>query len=592
MTNLRKHITRYSSFALAGVSAVALVSVACTSTDAQNAPQAAASAQCDPGNGGITLPTGFCATVFADNLGHVRHAIVAADGTLYVNIWSGRYYAGQPVPDDGFLVALKDTNKDGKAESISHFGDTKAVKNTGGSGIGLYNGYLYAEAGDTGLPVDTAAKIVRYKLPASGVPAVDAKPEVVLSGLPMAGDHNMHPFVIDAKGQLFVDLGSASNSCQPQNRRAEVAGANPCVELETRAGIWKYDANKLNQVFSPKERYATGLRNAEGLAFDASGRFYATMHGRDQLIQNWPKLYPDVQHTVELPAEQLVEVKAGGDYGWPECYYDNFQKKLVLAPEYGGDGGKAVGVCASKIPPVAGYPAHWAPNDLEFYTGKAFTKAYQGGAFMTMHGSWNRTPGPQDGFNVVFQPMKDGKASGDYIVFADGFTGGNNARAVYRPMAVAAAPDGSLYITDDVKGRIWRVTYSGSANAPLTAAPKAPTTAAAPAPAPVAAATPSTPALPAGVTAAQVAAGDAFYHASTCTACHGADGKGTSVGPDLTDATWLTGDGSLASISKVIAEGVPAPKQFRSPMPAGGGTTPSAADLAAVTAYVYALSHK
>lgn len=564
--------------------AAALILAACSTPGESTSATTAATQVCDPGNGGISLPNGFCATVFADNLGHVRHAIVRDDGTLYVNIWSGRYYAGSPVPQDSFLVALKDADKDGKAETITKFGVTGAQGAVGGSGIALYKNYVYAEAND---------QIVRYAIPAGALaPTAGAVPEVIISGLPTTGDHNMHPFVIDKAGNLFMDSGSATNSCQPQNRKAEVPGATPCVELETRGGIWKYDANKLNQVFSSKERYAAGIRNAEGLAFDQSGRFFATQHGRDQLIQNWGKLYPDVNKTVELPSEELLEIKANTKYGWPECYYDGFQKKLVLAPEYGGDGGKTVGLCAQMPPPVAAYPSHWAPNDLEFYTGRNFPTAYHGGAFITFHGSWNRSPGPQDGFNVVYQPMKDGKASGDYIVFADGFTGGNNAKAVYRPMAVAASPDGSLYITDDNKGRIWRVTYTGSASAPLSAAPK---TAAAATPAPAAPAAPATPAaaaLPAGVTAAMIAAGDKVYHASSCIACHGPDAKGAAVGPDLTDAAWLTGDGSLASITRIIAEGVDNPKQFRSPMPAMGGSVLSDDELKNLSAYVWSISHK
>jgi glucose/arabinose dehydrogenase/cytochrome c551/c552 len=578
--------------ALSGI-ALAALAAGCAGQQEQPAatsPTNTASA-CAPDNGGITLPPGFCASVFADNLGHVRHAVVNKDGVLYVNIWSGRYYAGQPVPDDGFLVALQDANKDGKADNIQHFGLTKAANNPGGSGIELYNGYVYAEAGDKTLPENTASEIVRYKLPANGIaPAPDARPEIVLTGLPMGGDHNMHPLVISKKGELYVDLGSATNSCQPKNRQAGVPGAEPCVESLTRAGVWKYDANKLNQVFSPKERYATGLRNPEGLGFDASGRLYAGVHGRDQLIQNWGSLYPDVQHTIELPAETMVEIKAGTDHGWPECYYDNFQKKLVLAPEYGGDGGKAVGDCGSKQAPVAAFPAHWAPNDLKFYTGKAFPTAYQGGAFIAFHGSWNRSPGPQDGYNVVFQPMKNGKANGDYIVFADGFTqGAKGPRAVYRPMAVAMAPDGSIYITDDNKGRIWRVTYTGSPSAPLTGASK-PVYAAAVASTATAAGGAVT--LPAGMTSAQIAAGDAVFHSTTCAACHGADGKGSSVGPDLTDAKWLWGDGNPAAIAKVTGEGVATPKEYRQAMPANGGANLSATDLANVSAYVWSLSHK
>lgn len=579
--------TQSRHFMLAAASATAVAAAlflaACAGTPAETPTQIAAATTCDPGNGGITLSPGFCATVFADNLGHVRHAIVRDDGTLYVNIWSGRYYAGSPVPQDSFLVALKDADRDGKAETITKFGVTGAQGGTGGSGIALYKNYVYAEAND---------QIVRYAIPAGQLtPPAGTTPEVIVSGLPTTGDHNMHPFVIDRSGNLFMDSGSSSNSCQPQNRKAGVPGANPCVELETRGGIWKYDANKLNQPFSPKERYASGLRNAEGLAFDPAGRFFATMHGRDQLIQNWGSLYPDTAHTVELPAEEMMEIKAGAKYGWPECYYDGFQKKLVLAPEYGGDGGKAVGICAQMTPPVAAFPSHWAPNDLEFYTGKAFPAPYQGGAFITFHGSWNRSPGPQDGFNVTFQPMKDGKASGQAVLFADGFTGGDNAKAVYRPMAVAESPDGSLYITDDVKGRIWRVTYTGSMN---ISAPQAAPKAASTAPAPAASAAPSTTtaALPAGVTATLIAAGDKTFHESSCIACHGPDAAGTAVGPNLTDATWLTGDGSLGAIHKIIEEGVDEPKQFRSPMPAMGGADLSDADVQAIAAYVWSISHK
>lgn len=552
----------------------------------QSQPEAsaatAATTTCPGDNGGLTLSPGFCATVFADNLGNIRHIKVNTDGVVYVNVWSGRYYPGQPVAQDGFLLALKDGDRDGKAEIVRRFGETAAEGAHGGSGIGLHDGYLYAEESD---------KIIRYRLPPGDIaPAKGAKPEVVLSGLPTTGDHNMHPFTFDRNGMLYVDVGSATNSCQPRNRQAGVPGADPCVETDTRAGIWRYDANKLGQTFSPKERYATGLRNAEGLAWDASGRLFAVVHGRDQLIQNWGSLYPDKAHTVELPAEELVEVKAGGNYGWPECYYDGFQKKLVLAPEYGGDGGKAVGVCASRIAPVAVFPAHWAPNDMTIYTGKAFPKPYRGGAFIAFHGSWNRSPAPQDGFNVVYQPLRNGKADGDYVVFADGFAGGDKARAAHRPMAVAVGPDGALYITDDVKGRVWRVTYHGPANlAAIAPAPKPDATAAAaPKAAPAAA---GALALPAGMTAAQIAAGDKVYHATTCAACHGPDGKGSSVGPDLADATWLWGDGSPAAIAKATREGVATPKEYRSPMPANGGANLSADDLVNVSAYVWSLSH-
>ena len=162
---------------------------------------------------------------------------------------------------------------------------------------------------------------------------------------------------------------------------------------------------KLN-VFSAKERYASGIRNPEGLDFDASGRFYATQHGRDQLHEDWPELYT-AQQGFNLPAEEVVIVKEGAWYGWPKCYFDPEQQKMVLAPEFGGDGGKKIGDCDKAEPPIAAFPAHWAPNDLKIYKGSQFPKAYDGGAFIAFHGSWNRAPGPQGGYNIVFQPLAD-----------------------------------------------------------------------------------------------------------------------------------------------------------------------------------------
>jgi glucose/arabinose dehydrogenase len=138
------------------------------------------------------------------------------------------------------------------------------------------------------------------------------------------------------------------------------------------------------------------------------------------------------------------------------------QGKRVLAPEYGGDG-KAVGDCAKYPLPVAAFPAHWAPNDMLFYTGSQFDAKYRGGAFIAFHGSGSRTPLPQGGYNVVFQPMRDGKASGNYEIFADGFAGKASIKAreeaTARPMGLAEGPDGSLYVVDSVKGKIWRVIH-------------------------------------------------------------------------------------------------------------------------------------
>ncbi len=554
------------------------------------APESKASS-CPADNGGISLPKGFCTSIFADKLGHARQLVVTQDGTVYVNTWSGVYYNNDRVPPDGFLVALKDTKGTGRADVVNRFGATVAEGGHGGTGIALYKSWLYAEIND---------RIDRYPLK-EGEIAPTQKAETVLSGMPIKGDHPMHAFTIDANGNLFVEMGSATNACEIKNRMPHSKGNDPCKELETRAGIWRYDANKLGQKFSPAERYATGLRNSEGFDFDEAGRLFVTQHGRDQLHEDWPELY-SLEQGFNLPAEEVVELKEGGDYGWPYCYYDDAQQKLVLAPEYGGDGDKKVGICAQKLPPVAAFPAHWAPNDLKFYKASMLPKAYRGGSFIAFHGSWNRAPGPQGGYCVVFQPFSDGKASGKFIVFADGFAGAHKdpGRAAHRPSGLAVGPDGALYVSDDVKGRIWRITFNGDRDtttleAAATAAPASQSSSPQASPPEGIHPEASLP-VPPGATAEEVALGTKIFagevDGATCAGCHGPDGIGTPVGPDLTSGKWLWGDGSLEAIEKTIRNGVPEPKEHPGAMPPMGGVTLPDSHVKAVAAYVWAIGHQ
>ena len=582
---------------------LAVAAICLTMSWAMGRSHLAAAAQpaeqaCPSDDSGLRLPSGFCATVFADGIGHARQMVAASSGVLYVNTWSGRYYGNDTPHDGGFLVALQDKSGSGKADVIERFGATAQTGGKGGTGIGLYDGSLYAEIND---------KIVRYQLDQNSI-VPHSSAETIVSELPLGGDHPMHPFLIDSAGSMYVDVASATNSCQAMNRTLRSPGLKPCTELETRGGVWRFDAKKTEQHFSPAQRFATGIRNAEGFAISSSGGILATQHGRDQLHANWPDLYqPDQEAT--LPAEELLLLKPNGDYGWPECYYDAFAQKLILAPEYGGNG-KTAGECSEKIAPVAAFPAHWAPNGMARYDQTKFPERYRSGVFIAFHGSWDRAPYPQSGYNVVFQPLSGDHAAGQCEIFADGFAGAikSPAKAEHRPSGLAVGPDGALYVSDDVRGRIYRIVYRGGANfdsQSVTPCPSATAPAGAIAEAAAqppegtnanAGAAAAKGSLPPGATREMVALGERVYRGqvggAACTGCHGDSGQGSTLGPALTGKKWLWSDGSLDGIRKTIAAGVSQPKAYRSPMPPMGGAQLTPDQLSAVAAYVWTLSHR
>ncbi len=399
---------------------------------------------CAPDDGGLELPDGFCAQVVAKEVGRARHLAVDAEGDLYVALRSGRGEDAEP----GGMVALRDTTGDGKAD-VSR----RIVSDMGGTGAAVRDGHLYYGRDDA---------VLRWELPA-GELAPTGEPETIVGGLRHEGGHAAKPLAFDGEGNLYVNVGSPSNACQEEERSRRSPGLDPCPQLETNAGIWRFDADLTGQRQSDGRRFATGMRNTVALAHNPlDGHLYAAIHGRDQLAQLWPDLYTQ-EESAELPAEELVRVEEGDDYGWPYCYFDHRKDEKVLAPEYGGDGDE-VGRCAEKDDPLVAFPGHWAPNGLHFYTGDQFPERYRGGAFVAFHGSWNRAPQPQEGYKVVFVPFEDGDPTGDPSEFALGFReeGEGPREADHRPSGLAQGPDGALYVTDDQAGWIWRITHVGS----------------------------------------------------------------------------------------------------------------------------------
>ncbi len=386
----------------------------------------------------ITMPAGFSATIFAGGLGKARHIAVTPGGYVYVKLASKK--------NGGTIVQLKDNNGDGVADQQAEFGDFT------GTGIAVKDGYLYASSDE---------EVFRYKLNSDGTVSNPKSPEKIVTGLIARNEHEPKAIRLDNNGNIYVNIGAFSNSCQVDDRQTGSMGMKPCPVLDSAAGIWQFKADKPNQTYKDGLRYATGLRNVVGLDWNTvTNTLFVMQHGRDQLGSIFPKLYTTKQNA-ELPAECMYELHKGDNAGWPYIYYDGFQNKKILAPEYGGDGRKTGGNDA--INPVVVFPAHIAPDGLLFYTGSQFPEKYKNGAFVAFHGSWNRAPEPQEGFFLAFVPFKNGKPSGKWEIFANGFGGTPeqvaSGRTVHRPCGLAEGPDGSIYVTDDSRGTVWKITY-------------------------------------------------------------------------------------------------------------------------------------
>jgi glucose/arabinose dehydrogenase len=394
-----------------------------------------------------SLPPGFSATLFVEGLITPRHIAVSDNGDVYVTIRSGQAKF-QSSDDPGGVVALRDIDGDGRADSLDRFG-TPDID----TGLALANGTLY---------FSSMTEIFAVPLGSELLPPAAA--EVVVAAMPESCcGHRSKPITIDGDGNLYTQVGSPSNACQAEQGRPGSAGLMPCNLLDEHGGVFRFSAVERNQIHAEvADRYSTGHRNVVALEWNESaGALYVLMHGRDGLNQLWPERFTAAED-IETPAEEFHRLERGDDLGWPYTYFDPVRGERMLMPEYGGDGETPAAPADYKDPLIA-FPAHWAPNDLVFYSGTQFPARYRNGAFIAFHGAVNPRRVEPGGHAVAFVPMNAaGEVTGDWELFADDFEDLKaETGAIGRPSGLAVAPDGALFIVDDSGGRIWRVSYTG-----------------------------------------------------------------------------------------------------------------------------------
>ena len=344
----------------------------------------------------IKVPAGFTVSVFAKDVKGARMMVQAPGG--------GPIYVSQP--SEGSISVLTDGDNDGDADSVTPL--VTGIKKVHGLAFGP-DGALYAVALKDVHRIDTKT---------------NAK-KVVVSGLPDVGQHENRALGISPDGKLFVSIASNCNACN-----------DPNTDMATMMVI-ELDGTK-------RRTFAKGLRDTIGFDWHPTTRqLWGMDHGVD-----W--------RGDDIPPEELNALTEGSDYGWPYCYLDKKpDPNFIDDPE----GQTKAQYCAKTVAPSLTFTAHSAPIGFRFYTGTQFPERMRNGAFVAMHGSWNRkTP---VGYDVQFIPFKDGQPA-KAEPFASGWLAKDKRSVFGRPAGILVLADGSLLVSDDLNGVIYRIAYAAN----------------------------------------------------------------------------------------------------------------------------------
>ncbi len=299
----------------------------------------------------------------------------------------------------GRVLALPDTNGDGVAEERQIV--VSGLRRP--HGITFHEGALYVGETD---------KIVRFERAGDGW----GDKQILVAGIPTSG-HGTRTVIFGQDGKMYVSIGSSCNVCNESS--------------ELRAAVWQYSADGSNG-----RLYTKGLRNAVGLALrPGTDEIWATNNGRDMLGD-------------DLPPETVNVLADGVDFGWPRCHAGR-----IVDPDFGAQGG-----CEGVTAPAVEMQAHSAPLGLRFYEGTQFPAEYQGNLFVAFHGSWNRSA--PTGYKVVRIALDQAGKASAVQDFATGWLQ-SNGESWGRPVDLVVAPDGSLMLSDDAGGRVYRIFYAG-----------------------------------------------------------------------------------------------------------------------------------